>query len=54
MRLDNSSTENCAIVGAVDGGAAAMFFLHKRRKGAFTARTRRLRLSRREAGFFWV
>jgi len=39
MRLGNSSTDNCAIVGSVDGGAAAMFFLHKRRKGAFTART---------------
>ena len=39
MRPGNSSTDNCAIVGSVDGGAAAMFFLHKRRKGAFTART---------------
>src|SRR5215208_1985261 len=42
---------NC---GAVDGGAAVMIFLHRPCKGFYTACTRRLRLSRREAGYFWV
>src|SRR5919107_5364099 len=49
-QLLNRQLRNC---GAVDRGAAVMVFLHRPCKGAFTACTRRLRLSRREAGFFW-